>query len=362
VNIIKKLKYSSLGLSDHSALLGDSFYQLEQLLNAGVPIDLCLEALTQPNVSSKLNDVWSDMASNVDDGQSLSLSMQRWPRIFDANLIAVISAGEASASLSRACRECRLLIEWRMNLKNRFKNVLTYPIFALSVVSLSVVFLLVYLVPSLEAFLISGGLTPAWHTQLLLQFSGWLVNNVLVIFAGIFLLSLFVVVAYQFSYSVRRYIDGRLLKMPLIGSVILGLSLSRYCDNCSCLYRCGIPLESAMQMSEEGIGNRQLKTNLVRARSEVRAGMNLSAALKQTDTWPDMAIRIVSAGESTGSLQESLVHVGRQQWQTADSHIAKVEKLIGPFVLVCVALVLMWIVLSLLGPIYQSAIDSVVNL
>jgi len=94
----------------------------------------------------------------------------------------------------------------------------------------------------------------------------------------------------------------------------------------------------------------------------VRAGLRLSAALKLSGAWPEMAIRILGAGEATGALQDSLAHVGQQQWQMADSKIGKVEKLIGPFVLVWVALVLMWIVLSLLSPIYQSAIDSVVNL
>ncbi len=362
MNIITTLKYGFLQVRDHSASLSDSFYQLEQLLNAGVPIDVSLEYLTQPDVSAMLDGVWADLAKQVNDGLSLSLAMKRWPRVFDADLIAIVSAGEASASLSMSCRECRELLEWRFNLKNRFKNALIYPVFALSIVSLSVLFLLVYLVPSLEAFLISGGLTPAWHTRLLLQFSNWLVGHYSIMFAALFLFIVFSTLGYRCSNSVRRAFDTRLLKMPLIGCIISGLSISRYSDNCARLYRCGIPLESAMQMSEQGIGNKQLRKYLSKARSEVRAGLSLSSALKASDIWPDMAVRILRAGESTGALQEALIHVGRQQWQMADLKIGKVEKLIGPFVLVCVALVLMWIVLSLLGPIYHSAIDSVVNL
>jgi len=142
MQIVTKKRNWRLHRSDIHSLLADSFFQLEQLLNAGVPIDVCLESLTDQEISRSLKVVWIDVFEKVCDGLSLSLAMQQWPTVFDANLVAIVNAGEASAGLARSCRECRELIEWRLNLKKRFQDALTYPVFAFLVVSMAIGFLL----------------------------------------------------------------------------------------------------------------------------------------------------------------------------------------------------------------------------
>lgn len=337
-----------------------AFFQLTHLLEAGVGVDQSIQELIAIEPRWALRRVWRDVQQSVFDGKALSASMGRWPGVFDSTLIALLRSGEACGQLSSACLDCQKFLEWQQDVKARITTVLLYPVFALVIVSGVLGFLMVYLVPSLEELLVSSSYEFPWHARMLLTLSQWTKDYLVYAAMGICLCIAILWIARVAFYRVRLFTDAVLLRIPLYGTLILNLTLSRYCETCSRLYGSGMGLADAMKISEVFIENRALNAQLRHTRLNLLGGKSLSVSLRTVPLLSNIHIQVISAGEATGNLVEALARTGKQQRRVAEFRIERIEKVIGPVVLLFAGFLLLWVVLSLLGPIYQSAVDSVI--
>ena len=337
-----------------------AFFHLAHLLEAGVGVDQSLKELTALESRWSLRRVWRDVESSVVDGQALSCSMERWPGVFDSTLIAIVRSGETCGRLSSACQDCQQFLEWQQNIKARITTVLLYPVFALIIVLSVLAFLMVYLVPSLEGLLLSSGYEFPWHARILLALSQWIEAYFIYAVIGISICIAILCIARSMFSGLRYSTDVLLLRIPLYGSIILNLSLSRYCETCSRLYVSGIGLADAMEKSEAFVKNCALRIQLRESRLNLIAGRPLSSALKKVPLLSNIHVQVICAGEASGKLAEALARTGCQQRRVSELRIERLEKLIGPVVLLLAGASLLWIVLSLLGPIYQNAVNSVI--
>lgn len=347
-------------VGDVQSSLIAAFFQLTHLLEAGVGVDQSLRELITMESRWALRRVWKDVQQCVVDGKALSASMERWPGVFDSTLIALLRSGEACGQLSSACLDCQKFLEWQQDIKARITTVLFYPVFALVIVSGVLVFLMIYLVPSLEELLVSSSYEFPWHARILLTLSQWTKDYFVYAAMGICLCIALLCIARVIFDRVRFFTDAVLLRIPLYGTLILNLTLSRYWETCSRLYGSGMGLSDAMEKSENFIENRVLNTQLRHTRFSLLAGKSLSAALRTVPLLSNIHIQVISAGEATGNLAEALARTGTQQRRVSEFRIERIEKIIGPVVLLFAGFILLWVVLSLLGPIYQSAVDSVI--
>jgi len=356
---LKKVRYAVYCRDVNTSLIA-AFFQLSHLLEAGVAVDQSLKELSVLEPSWGLRRVWKDIERRVADGQTLSSSMARWPKVFDSTIIALFRSGEASGELPLACFECQKFLEWQQNLKARLSTVLLYPVFAFFIVFAVVGFLMVYLVPSLEQMLVSSGHEFPWHARILLALSAWFGDYFAYLGFGLFACLILICFARTTLSSIRLITDSLLLKIPIYGSLVLNLTLSRYCETCSRLYGCGIGLTDAMKESEVFVKNRLLGHQLRQTRMSILAGKPLSLSLKSIPLLSNIHIQVLCAGEASGKLVEALARTGNQQRQTSEFRIDRIEKMIGPMVLLLAGFSLLWIVLSLLAPIYQNAVESVI--
>lgn len=339
-----------------------AFFQLTYLLEAGVGLGASLKEVSALEHRWALQRVWIDIEKSVIDGQSFSVSMERWPSVFDATLIALLRSGETRGQLSSACFDCLEFLEWQQNIKARMTTVLLYPIFALIIVGGVLGFLMVYLVPSLEELLRSSGHQFPWHARILLTLSEWIQQYFILLVIGTGVCGAVLGVARITSIRASQLHDALLLRIPLYGTLILNLTLSRYFETCAKLYASGIGLTDAMQKSECFVKNLTLRAQLYQARLNIVAGKSLSVALGAVSTLSPIHIQVLSAAEISGQLGKALERTGSQQRRVADNRIEHIEKMIGPVVLLVAGFSLLWVVLSLLSPIYESAVDSVILL
>jgi type II secretory pathway component PulF len=355
----KQVSYKVYCHDIQSSLIA-SFFHLAHLLEAGVGVDQSIKELIALESRWALRRVWRDVESSVVEGQALSGSMERWPGVFDSTLIAMLRSGETCGQLSSACQDCQQFLEWQQNIKARITTVLLYPVFALLIVFSVLGFLMVYLVPSLEGLLVSSGYEFPWHARILLALSQWIESYLIHGVIGFSICVAMLCIARSMFSSLRYSTDALLLRFPLFGSIILNLSLSRYCESCSRLYASGIGLADAMEKSEGFIKNWALRIQLRETRLSLMAGRSLSSALKMVPLLSNIHIQVICAGEASGKLAEALARSGNQQRRVSELRIERIEKMIGPVVLLLAGFSLSWIVLSLLGPIYQNAVNSVV--
>lgn len=338
-----------------------SLFHLHHLLAAGVGLGEALGELCALETSRRMRQVWRDVAARVEAGQSLSESMASWPRVFSALVVALIRAGEVNGQLAIACESGRELLEWNRIMRARMVTVLIYPIFATLVLMAVIAFLFISVVPSLESFLKAGEVGLAWHTRGLLMVSDWMGRLYLPLIGCLMLVFFSVITLRRCSAAFTLASDHCLLHLPVVGLLICELSLSRYSMVCGRLYRSGIELEQSLAISEALVGNTMLRQGLARARALMVAGTSLGDALSVATVIPGSFRRLLAAGESAGALGQALLQAGEQRQRHAQHLVERIERLVGPVALLVIGANLMWIVVSVLGPVYDSAINAVMQ-
>lgn len=338
-----------------------SFFQLNQLLNAGINIERSIADLCQLEVSSATRRVWNDVSERVNAGQALPAAMQHWPSVFDKTTIALMNAAHANGELSAACQSIYEYLQWQADVRSRLQTVLVYPVFSLAVLSAVIVFLLLVVVPSLRGFVLSNADTVAWHTQLLLLVSEWVEQHMK---AGLLVMfvSIFVIVALARSVPIVQLLwHTMVLKIPVAGALVVNLSLSRYTRCCADLYGSGVSLDESLQLAEATVSNKVIRADLETVRLSLVQGVRLCDALSLIHSVPVLFKRMLSIGESSGGLEKSLLHLSRQQAKSTEQSLKRAEQLIGPAIMCLAGSSLLWVVVSILGPVYDAAINVVLS-
>jgi len=350
---------SRIGCSDEH--LATAFFHLGHLLDAGIAIDDALDDVHSMETVRRMRPVWLTLANEVRAGESLSATMRRWPTVFDASLLAIVGAGETAGQLTKAMHDAESLLRWQGELRNRIAGILTYPLFAVVVLLLVLAFLFTSVVPSLADYLQASKTTLSWHTQSALILSRVLVETS---WQGVLIAALPVVIgifALQIVPHGRRLRDAMILKIPVVGGILKSLWVSRYSHLVGQLYCSGVPLIDAMVHGERAIRNVNLSTLYSDARQSVSQGMTLLNAFDDDPQIPVVFRRMVAVGESTGKLDTALLRCSEQLKRQASYQIERVEKLTGPVMLCLVGSLLLWIVVSVLSPVYQAAIEVVMQ-
>lgn len=353
--------FSGKGLSPGDSDTAVAFYTLSRLLAAGVSLSDALEDLCSMTGSGDRQRLWKDVARSVSAGQKFSDAVAGSANGLDGPIVAFLKAGEANGQLDLACRSINQYLQWYRDLRERLLTILIYPLFTLCVLVSVCGFLLISVVPSIKGFLIGSGTQLEWHTLALLGLSEWIGQHymaVLFVCLGLVSCLAFLITA---SQRVQRLFDNCLLHLPLLGQLIINLSISRYARVCSQLYTSGVPLEDALELAEKTVANQLLRTELGVARRKMLGGVTLAASLAGVEYLPALFIRLVAVGESSGQLAEALLHISEQQGAASQASISRLEQMIGPVLLMCVGSLLLWIVVSVLAPVYNVAITTVVG-
>lgn len=350
-----------MSMTTSSASIGMSFFHLTHLLKAGISPGEALLELSALEGHSKHRRVWGSVSAQVATGSSLSKALGSWPQVFDEVSVALVRAGEVSGKLGHACEQVCELNARHEQTRVRIVTALFYPLFAVVLLIGVIGFLFVSVVPSLEGFLLMNHAGIAWHTRSLLSLSGWLQLHGLSWLLGIALVTCSVLAARRYSRTCQLRTDRWMMALPLIGPIQSGLSLGRYARVSAQLYQSGIDLSDALLYSEALVSNTALRQELCQARGQMLAGSSLGSAMSSISCVSGSFKRLVVVGESAGALGKTLSQAGEQHELLAGIRMQRIEKLIGPVMLVIVGMCLLWLVISILGPVYGSAIDVVVS-
>lgn len=338
-----------------------AFLQLSRLLAAGVSLTDALDDIRDAEGGRVSRRLWHDIGLAVRSGQYLSEALLESGFSAEKTVLALLRAGESSGDLEKACRAVNEYLQWHQNLRQRLITLLIYPLFSLAVLTGVTGFLFVSVVPSIQGFLTSAGGDLQWHTVALLAVSSWMSQHYgVAIVLGTVSISIVTGLA-LLNQHVRILFDALFLKIPVVGDVIIELSLSRYSQCCAQLYSSGVALESSLELAEETVSNGVVRTTLASARRSMMSGVSLADSLRVTKVLPSMFVRLIAVGERSGQLTAVLHQLGEQQSVNAEASIRRLEQLIGPALLLVVGSVLLWIVISVLGPVYNMAIVTVVG-
>ncbi|MCE1169731.1 type II secretion system F family protein [Azovibrio restrictus] len=368
VDLEMRLKHMGLDLVRgkpirHRPLLGGSgvprrelinfCFQLQQLIRAGVPL---LDALTDLRDSlehPRLKEVTANLVENIEGGQTLSQAMAAHPGLFNRVFLSLIRAGEASGDLDRVLDNLTASLKWEDELIAHTQKLLLYPAFVSTIVLGATTFLMVYMVPQLKLFVGNMGQALPAHTRALFLISDLLLDYWYVPLLLPGLITALLIYLLHNNPLARRRFDALKLRLPLVGGILKKIILSRFAGTFAMLYAAGIPVLESLRTTRDVVGNRVIRRALEQTEQAIREGRNMAAAFQDTGLFPPLVVRMVRIGESTGALDTALLNVSYFYNRDVQESVSRAQALIEPLLTLILGTLLGWIMLSVIGPIYD---------
>ena len=326
--------------------------QLATLLNAGIPLVATLDALMEQSNSPPLKKIIAQIKESVNEGNSLTASLSRHPKLFSNIYINMVRAGEASGSLDVVLERLADFGEQQQALKGRFQAALVYPIFMAIVGAGVLFFLLSFVVPNLTRIFTEMKQVLPLPTTILIWFSDFMRSYWWVIVA------IFVAIIVGIKEAIKkpkgRYIwDTLKLRSPVIGQINRKIALSRFGRTLGSLLQSGVPLITSLQIVRNLVNNVLIGDVIDEAMEDIQAGKSLNLALSRSLWFPPVFRQMVSVGEQSGDLEGMLHKVADAYDREVETRITGMTSLIEPIMILLMAVIVGFIVISILLPIFE---------
>ena len=332
-------------------------YHLEQLLNAGVPLVDALQDLRDSVQHGYLKDVISGLIESIGTGKTFSQALEAYPKVFGSVYSSLVFVGESSGQLVRVMRDITGMLRWQYELRKKAKRMMIYPTFVFTIVSAVIIFLMTYLVPKLIPFIKLAGEEIPWHTQLLIDTSDFFITYWYIIallpFAGFALYKLLA----KLYPGVRRAMDAFKLKIWVIGPISYRIRMARFCNYFALMYSSGITILNAIKMSKHVMNNIVLEESLDTIHDQISEGESISVSFANVGLFSALIVRMLRVGENTGAMSEALLNVSYFYDREVTDSIEAIEPMIMPAITVFLGLIVGWIMLSIMGPIYDAVVS-----
>jgi type IV pilus assembly protein PilC len=329
-------------------------FHLEQLASAGVPVMEGLVDLRESVENPRFREVVSGLIESIEGGRSVSQALAEFPEVFSKVFVSLVRSGEQTGRLPEVLKSLTETLKWEDELAAQTKKLIMYPAFVGGVVILVTFFLMIYLVPQMTGFIRNMGQAIPLQTRILMVVSDVFVNYWWAIVAAPFLAWFGLKLAARSYPAVEYAIDHHKITMPVVGPILRKIILSRFASSFAMMYASGITVLDAIRSCEEIVGNKALEQALRTAGQQIADGKNLTAAFQELELFPALVIRMLRIGENTGALDTALLNVSYFYNREVREAIGKLQALIEPVLTVVLGLVLGWVMLAVLGPVYDA--------
>jgi len=329
-------------------------FHLEQLARAGVPIIESIADLRDSLENPRFREVLADLIESVEGGKTLSQALSTHPKVFDSVFVSLIRAGEETGNLPNVLHSLNESLKWQDELAAQTKKLIMYPAFLGGVVILVTLFMMLYLVPKMVGFIRNMGQEIPLQTKILIATSNFFVNYWYVVLGLPIVLAIAAVVAIRTNARARHRFDAAKLAVPWIGEILRKIILSRFAAVFAMMYSSGITVLDSIRTTQGIVGNSVIREGLEQVEAMISDGQNITVAFQNVGLFPPLVIRMLRVGENTGSLDTALANVSYFYNRDVRESIARVQAMIEPAMTMIVGVILGWVMLAVLGPIYDT--------
>lgn len=326
--------------------------QLSDLLRAGVPINRSLQTLARQTANQQLSNTITDISKDLAAGKGLHESMARFPKIFPTLHVSMVMAGETGGFLEEVLLRLSTFIEKDRELRSRILSALAYPILLILIGTAAVTFLMVFFIPRFSEIFEKLGSSLPVTTQIVMGVSYFMRDYWFLVALGVVLL----IVAWMRASETdagRRFADRWKLRLPLFGDIVKKSAVSRFTRTLGTLLKSGVPILGALSISKEAMGNRILMEDIDEASAGVKQGRSLAEILRRSRHFPVMVTDMIGVGEEAGNLDDVLINIADTYDVQVDRAVRIFVSLLEPLLLVFMALIVGFIVISMLLPVFD---------
>jgi general secretion pathway protein F len=327
--------------------------QLATLLGAGIPLVPSFGVLLAQAKNPGLVKILAQIRGDINEGKSLTASLETYPRIFPPFYINMVKAGEASGTLNLVLERLADFSENQQALISKIRASLAYPVIMLLVGTLVIFLLMTFVVPQITEIFTDMQQTLPLITIILVAVSHFLKS----FWWLIFLLILAGIAAFKYltanTQAGRRFWDSVKLSAPVWGSVNRKIAIARFARTLSTLLHSGVPLLPALDIVGNVVNNMFISGTIANAARDVEEGQSLSAPLAQSGIFPPMVTEMIAVGEQSGSLERMLDRIATAYETEVQSDILVMTSLLEPLMILAMGLAVGFIVVSILLPIFE---------
>jgi len=330
----------------------DFTYHLKTLLGAGVSLVIGLSDVAEQSTNLEFREVLRDIRRNVQSGANLSGAFALHPDVFPEVFVSIMRAGEVTGNMDGALSDLNRFLTWQEELGKTIRQATYYPMTVVGMVSGLIVLLFTFVFPRFLSIFKGAAIDLPLPTRVVITISEFFRDFGLYALA-VLVLGFIALRLYGRTEAGRLRVDGWKLKIPLVGEVIRGIEMSKFSHFTASLFRAGVEMTQTLAVVEKVMGNRVLAAVVRQAREELIAGGGLSVALRKSGEFPPMVLRMVSAGESSGNLDDTLDNVSAYYDKEVPAIVKKTFAILEPAMTILLALVVLGAALSFFLALYK---------
>ena len=326
--------------------------QLATLVDSRITLDKSLSILVDLAEKPQAKEVLIEIHKKVHAGSSFADALADFPKVFSKLYINMIRAGETGGTLASSLNSVASFLEKSEELKANIKSAMIYPAILSSVGGFAILILFTVVIPRFSKLFDELGSALPLPTKIMLFLSSSIINHWLAI---IIVFTLFVAgfIFYLREEKGKMHWDGIVLRLPLFGSLAQKIEISRFSRTMATLLTSGVAILGALNITQAILSNRVIAATMSKLHQGLKEGNGLSQPLQQAGIFPPLAIHMIKIGEETGTLNEMLTKVADTYDREVERSIKQLISLIEPFMILSMALVIGFIVISMLLAIFS---------
>ncbi len=274
------------------------------LLKSGCEITRTLVILGN-QLNKKSKKIIQDIQNNIQQGNSITEAFQN-TKVFSDFFINMIHAGEVSGNLDEVMNDLSDYYDKEEQIKGKLINILTYPIILISISMATMLFILIFAIPSFEAIFIGNNIEPPILTKIIIQMSIIVRTKPTLILAIIVINILAIVSIIKAKGNAKKIKDKIKLKLPYISNIILTLATTRLCRTLEILVRSGVNIIEAIDIASKVVNNKFIEEKLDITKDAIKKGNSISYSISKPSIFPKTFVTMVEVGEESGSLDYTL--------------------------------------------------------
>lgn len=322
------------------------------MINAGLPIDTCLQILADQTKTPSFKRAIAEVHSAVSGGSALAEAMSKQKHAFDNLFCHMVQAGEASGALALIFSRLAVYLEKADALARKVKGAMIYPAVIACVAAGATIFLLIKVIPVFAKMFEDLGSELPGPTKFVLAVSD-IMRATFLPGLGVAIIGFFMFRKWHRTENGKRIVDKFLLKMPVIGNVIRKTAVARFSRTLGVLISSGVPILHGLDITAKTSGNMVIQAAIDKVRKAISEGKTITAPMLETGVFPPMVVQLISVGEQTGRLAEMLGKIADFYDEEVDAAVSAMTALIEPIVIVLMGAVIGGLLVAMYLPMFD---------
>lgn len=328
--------------------------QVATMLKSGLTLVKAMQTLESQLTNDFFKEVLTKIIKLVEEGQTFSSAIARFPRQFDRVYVSVVKAGEASGKLDKVLEELAKREEEENRFNDSVRAALVYPVFIIIAMIIIGIIMLVKVLPQLKTLFTDANVNLPWSTRVFMGIADvtanwWWAIILMILLGGL-------VIYYYSRTSAGQYtFDEMKIRVPVVKDLIKGIYMTRFTRTFGLLIESGVPINDAISIVAITIDNRIYENIIMGAKKDLERGVPFSVPLSKHKEFPSLVPQMVAVGEQTGKMDEVLTTLADFYENETSTRFKEVGSLIEPILIIIVGLGVALMVFAILVPIYQIA-------